>query len=1381
LSRFSRTAANWAVAGFLAALIVAVTGIATAGADESGPSGDHLVISRIPSISTAQGITLVRVNGAGTSDGSNWALPTTASGSNKAITLQGDSNAVGALARSVDKRYVTMAGYQTAVGGNPEATGARVVARIDASGTVDTSTTLGKTFEKEKIRGAATSNGTGFWVTGNGNGSGNTPLGGMIYQPLGATGTPTVIVSKEAPSSDSNKALNNFRTVQIAGGNLYTGSEKGTAGVYTVPGLPTKPTTSTNIINLGTSEVDPICELPLEHEVGSGKVDLMYVVRENEGIYKYSLNGSTWTERGKIASGSFSGITGKVDSEGHFRLYVISGYGAANSVVTLTDKAAFNAAPSASPTTTVSTAAAGTAYRGVAFAPEAEESVSLPGAPTGVSASAGNAKATLSWTAPGDTGGSPITSYKIVPFKAGVAQTAIETGSGSTEYTVEGLTNGTEYTFTVAATTAKGTGPASAASSPVTPQAPGAATPTITLSDSSLSGTVSDPTNPTVDVTIGQTGVEAKELTVAATASTKTSVATSGGVSVTGSGVTRTVSVTPAGGVGFADITLKVTGLEGKSATTTLHYAASANTSTPATSRYHTFASDASTAVDVGGGYMLLGNDENNVIRMYKRDTSGAPVKTWDFNSQMGSPEEIDIEASARVGDTIYWTGSMGNSKKGNLKPDRSILFTTKVSGSGAATELSFGGYYRGLRADLIKWDEEHGNQFGFAAGAAAGNIPKQINGFNVEGMEFAPGSTESGYVGFRAPLSPAKAGGKAIVVPVTNLAKLATTGQNTTVHATFGSPILMDLGGLSVREIRRNAADEYLIIAGSWAATGPQALYTWDGVAADPPVKVLTDIGAAEGGGEEAGAYEGIVATPEPLASGDDIQLVADVGATDLYDNGQEAKEQIAEFQKSRSDHFTLQLPVTAPANVTPPVATGVAAVGHPLSCAPGEWSGSPAFAYAWLRDGGAIAGAEASTYTTVPADAGTAVSCEVTATNSGGTEVAFSNTITMPGPGLFCSGTNIIGTGSVLQGTAQDSIWAPQLPASVCPGGPTVFYEFDNDSAPQIADLWHADGTAGPIGHEYAFLGTDQAPNATQIANIDAAAGVGVQLAVVPVAQTSIAVVANPPGGCTVEEVTSGDLTAVFEGRFTKWSQLDTAEGNCSSSITRVVPLGTEAVTAQFKNYLYQLNKKALACAPGKATWQGLVAANTAWPEACAEKALSALVRPGLEGGRFVAGTVNATAGSIGFATLREAEAEAAPTLRLQDNGFAPAGEAAFASPKAGAAANCSAMTYKRPAGGGGLDLDWSGVFGAKPAIGAGAYPLCMLTYVLAFHGYEAAGFPVGVGATVKDYVNGLVVTDAGQAGIEGDGYAPLPTSSQAQFDVLGEARKAAGKIAR
>ena len=39
-----------------------------------------------------------------------------------------------------------------------------------------------------------------------------------------------------------------------------------------------------------------------------------------------------------------------------------------------------------------------------------------PGAPTGATATAGVLSATVSWTAPASTGGSPITSYKITPY-----------------------------------------------------------------------------------------------------------------------------------------------------------------------------------------------------------------------------------------------------------------------------------------------------------------------------------------------------------------------------------------------------------------------------------------------------------------------------------------------------------------------------------------------------------------------------------------------------------------------------------------------------------------------------------------------------------------------------------------------------------------------------------------------------------------------------------------------------------------------------------------------------------------------------------------------------------------------------------------------------
>jgi len=91
----------------------------------------------------------------------------------------------------------------------------------------------------------------------------------------------------------------------------------------------------------------------------------------------------------------------------------------------------------------------------------------VPGAPTGVSASAGNAQATVSFTAPTNDGGKPITSYTATSSPGGF------TASGSSSpLTVTGLTNGTAYTFTVYATNSIGNGANSSSSGSVTPVAP---------------------------------------------------------------------------------------------------------------------------------------------------------------------------------------------------------------------------------------------------------------------------------------------------------------------------------------------------------------------------------------------------------------------------------------------------------------------------------------------------------------------------------------------------------------------------------------------------------------------------------------------------------------------------------------------------------------------------------------------------------------------------------------------------------------------------------------------------------------------------------------------------------------------------------------------
>ena len=91
----------------------------------------------------------------------------------------------------------------------------------------------------------------------------------------------------------------------------------------------------------------------------------------------------------------------------------------------------------------------------------------VPGAPTIGTATAGNAQATITFTAPTSNGGSPITVYTVTSSPGGITKT-----EASSPITVTGLTNGTAYTFTVTATNSVGTGPASSPSKSVTPVAP---------------------------------------------------------------------------------------------------------------------------------------------------------------------------------------------------------------------------------------------------------------------------------------------------------------------------------------------------------------------------------------------------------------------------------------------------------------------------------------------------------------------------------------------------------------------------------------------------------------------------------------------------------------------------------------------------------------------------------------------------------------------------------------------------------------------------------------------------------------------------------------------------------------------------------------------
>ena len=432
-----------------------------------------------------------------------------------------------------------------------------------------------------------------------------------------------------------------------------------------------------------------------------------------------------------------------------------------------------------------------------------------------------------------------------------------------------------------------------------------------------VSGVINDPTDPSqtlgIDFLIADADTDVNSLTVTVSSS-NSSVVSSSNLNLSGSGANRNLKISP-NGVGLADISLNVSdGIN--SAAYVIRYAASAASLSPSSTRFFTGTSDVSTAVAIDSQFMLVADDENQVLRLYDRSNSGLPIAGFDFTSSLaltdtsgGVPREVDLEASLRVGNRIYWLGSLSNSSSGDYRPNRNRLFATDVSGSGATTSLSYVGRYDNLKADLISWGDANG--YNFTASAAPGVLPEAADGsgFNIEGLTIAPNGTTA-YVAFRAPKVPTASRAKALIAPITNFSDLV-TGLATT--ANIGAAIELDLGGRGIREIKRSSGGDYLIIAGpadTATGTAPKdfRLFTWSGNAADAPVLRSADLTSLLAGG----SFESIVDLPTDLSSSSQIQLLVDNGDTDFYNNGTAAKElNQNNFKKFRGEWLTLGTPV--------------------------------------------------------------------------------------------------------------------------------------------------------------------------------------------------------------------------------------------------------------------------------------------------------------------------------------------------------------------------------------------------------------------------------------------------------------------------------------
>lgn len=350
-----------------------------------------------------------------------------AGSNNRRLTLNRDFRA-GLLHRSENGLYLVIGGYDAdaANGATPgtlqvnrtaSVTVNRVVARVDASGAVDTTTAITNVVAQAGLyegtqgsfRSVATSDGTHFWLSGNHNGSGSSRQGRaqhVAYQGTESNHLPT--------SSNSGNEFVNARVVNIFFGQLYgswnieSTSRNQHRGVYTIgTGLPTESGQVT--VNLpNVFDQDFVSRVGSPYDFFFSDPDTVYLCNDdptgpdNGGILKFARDTvpesptfGKLTYRYTLSAGltpaqqTVRTLTGKIDGSGHVVLYTISAVSVDNSelrnrLLTVTDTGCPTGVEpgcSAADTfTTLTTAGDLEAFRGVAWAPRACEGAECIGA-----------------------------------------------------------------------------------------------------------------------------------------------------------------------------------------------------------------------------------------------------------------------------------------------------------------------------------------------------------------------------------------------------------------------------------------------------------------------------------------------------------------------------------------------------------------------------------------------------------------------------------------------------------------------------------------------------------------------------------------------------------------------------------------------------------------------------------------------------------------------------------------------------------------------------------------------------------------------------------------------------------------------------------------
>jgi hypothetical protein len=261
------------------------------------------------------------------------------------LTSSGTATSEGELTLSTDGSILTFGGYASASGvsGIASSTATRQIGVINANGQFSMVANTTTNMQGNNIRGVV-SDGQNYWISA---------PGGIFYQAQGST-TPVKI------------GTGNARVVNLFNANLAYSTASGTPhGLFQFSGMPTGTATPTSLFG---SPANASSLSSYDFAINSLGT-IAYVADDGSsfgGIQKWEDIGGTWTLDYTLGVGTTSGARQLTVnwSGSNPTIYATTGETSANRLVEITDNG------SGSLFTTLDTAAANTAFRGVDFTPE---------------------------------------------------------------------------------------------------------------------------------------------------------------------------------------------------------------------------------------------------------------------------------------------------------------------------------------------------------------------------------------------------------------------------------------------------------------------------------------------------------------------------------------------------------------------------------------------------------------------------------------------------------------------------------------------------------------------------------------------------------------------------------------------------------------------------------------------------------------------------------------------------------------------------------------------------------------------------------------------------------------------------------------------------